>query len=187
MESNAYDLPSRRTALLLGVAAVAAGCGQPSETSEKTEASADCTFNPLNVQTAPSIGFKDGTLTLKSVHCKTVYFSDRPERVAGWMPTEEILDHWVDGGEDSFKAVPPNADVSMFDGKEFHECVVVLSNPRLEEGDLLYDVKTLAGELPAKGGPTTMFIDAGHRRRRNRRVARRTARRTSRRVARRQD
>jgi hypothetical protein len=85
--------------------------------------------------------------------------------------------------ENSFEVNPPNADLSIYENGEFHEVVVVLTNPVLADGDLTYTVEILEGELLESGGATTLFIDPGpvHRK------VRRTSRRTARRVDRRQD
>jgi hypothetical protein len=141
----------------------------------------------LLVQTAPSIRYADGSLTLESVHGMTLYFADRPDRVTGWLPTTEQIADWGTG-DDSFASDPPNADLSILSAADDVQVVVVLTNPRLADGDLTYDVEILEGEMPAAAGPSSLFIDvvgrpltpvsvAG--------VSRRTSRRTARRVDRR--
>ena len=39
------------------------------------------------------------------------------------------------------------------------DIVVTLRNPVLAGEDLAYDVKILEGDMPAKGGPVSLFID----------------------------
>jgi len=112
----------------------------------------------LFVQTAPTMLYEDGVLVLEAVNDMTVYFSDRPERIAGWMSTTEFLDEWGDGDQ-SFASDPPNADLSILTDEVAIEAVVVLNNPRLIAGDLLYDVEILGGEIPAFAGPASLFID----------------------------
>jgi len=115
----------------------------------------------------------------------TVYFSDRPERISGHTPTEAFVSEWG-VGEDSFQSNPPNAALSIFSGKgEPEEIVLTLANPRLKQGDLIYDVEVLEGNATASGAGSSLFIDvigrpltpmsiAGvHRRRRRRRMIRR--------------
>jgi hypothetical protein len=94
------------------------------------------------VQTAPSVRYEDGSLILESVNDMTLYFSDRPERITGWMTTVEHVQDWG-SGDDSFASDPPNADLSILHGEESLEIVVVLANPRLSGGDLIYDVEIL--------------------------------------------
>ena len=87
-------------------------------------------------------------------------------------------------GDDSFASNPPNAVLSILDGEEVDDVVVVLKEPRLSDGDLSYTVSVLDGKLPASGGASSLFIDvvgrpltpvsvAGVRRRTRRRVIRR--------------
>ena len=47
----------------------------------------------LFVQSAGSMSFSDGVLTLKDVAPLTIFFSDRPQRVAGHMPTKSFMQH----------------------------------------------------------------------------------------------
>ncbi len=135
----------------------------------------------LFVQTAKSVVFENGKLTLNGLAPTTLYFSDRPDRVVGHITSDEFLDAW-DEGEDSFADDPPNAALSVFshDGDEIHDIVVVLKDPALNGDVMTYNVEILDGEMPASGGPSSLFIDvigrplspvsvAGARRRRRRR------------------
>jgi hypothetical protein len=101
-----------------------------------------------------------GTLTLKGVGPTTLFFSDRPYRLAGHYTTEEYLELW-DDGKDSFLADPPNATLSVFEpGKEdLVDLVVELRNPRPEGADFSYDIKILSGKISEVGGPSSLFID----------------------------
>ena len=115
----------------------------------------------LFVQTAKNVAFKDGVLTLKDVSPVTAFFSERPERIVGHVRNDLFLKQWTEG-KNSFKSDPPNAALSVFGEKARPTgAVVVLSNPRLDGGNLLYDVRTLKGTLPAAGTETTLFIDGG--------------------------
>jgi hypothetical protein len=139
--------------------------------------------NLLFVQSAHGVELSNGKLRLKSVNPATLLFSDRPDRITGHEPTEDFVDDW-DKGDDSFKAVPPNATLSILTGPEPQEIVLVLNSPRLENGDLLYAVQVLDGARQASGGASSLFIDtvgnplspgsvAGvHRRHRRRRIRR---------------
>jgi hypothetical protein len=99
-------------------------------------------------------------LTLKGLSPTTIYFSDRPVRLAGHYRTAEYLKFWKEG-PDSFLKDPPNATLSVFEkGKDdLVDVVVTLRNPRLKGNDLSYDVKVIEGKLPKAGGPATLFID----------------------------
>jgi hypothetical protein len=112
----------------------------------------------LFVQSAEGVQYADGVLTLKEVNPITVLFSDRPERLAGHMATEELVPFWGEGA-DSFKANPPNADLAMLDGSKAENVVVTLQDPKLEGRDLSYRVDLLEGQPPASGGAASLFID----------------------------
>ena len=100
------------------------------------------------------------TLTLKGVSPTTLFFSDRPDRIAGHFNKNDYLKTWTDG-KDSFDADPPNAVLSVFEGDKDYllDVVVTLNNPRYQGNDLTYDITLVDGELPLVGGPSSLFID----------------------------
>jgi len=115
----------------------------------------------LFVQNAKAVVFDKGTLTLKGVSPMTLFFSDRPVRIAGHFHTkDEFVPLW-DEGKDSFLKDPPNATVSIYEkGKEqLVDVVVKLSKPRLKGEDLTYDIKVIEGKVPKRGGECSVFID----------------------------
>jgi len=117
----------------------------------------------LFVQNAAGVEIGAGarTLTLKSVSPTTLFFSDRPVRIAGHYRTSEYLEFWKNG-PDSFLKDPPNATLSVFQtGKdELSDVVVTLRNPRVSGADLTYDIAVISGTLPPAGaGPASLFID----------------------------
>lgn len=115
----------------------------------------------LFVQNAKSMRYDkaSGTLTLVDVSPVTLFFSDRPERIAGNMPTDHFIPFWGEG-KDSFAKDNPNANLSILEkDKAFSDVVVELSRPSLKGGNLTYSVKIIDGVIPAKGGPVSLFID----------------------------
>lgn len=111
------------------------------------------------VQNSKSVSFDKGTMTLNDVSPSTTFFSDRPERLAGHIPTTHFLHIWAEGS-DSFKNDPPNANLSILGEKEgVTNIIVEISNPRLKDNNLTYDIKLLEGELPKEGGISSLFID----------------------------
>ena len=100
------------------------------------------------------------TLTLKGLSPTTLFFSDRPVRIAGHYLTAEYLQFWK-AGPDSFLKDPPNATLSVFEtGKdELSDVVVTLRNPRLAGNNLSYDITVISGTLPKTSGPASLFID----------------------------
>jgi len=153
-------------------------------TDASTSEAADDGINLLFVQNAHSAKLENGVLTLSQVGASTLYFSDRPERVTGHVGTDVFLEHWTDGGEDSFENDPPNAVLSVLGTDEPTDVVVVLSKPRLSGSSLRYDVEILDGATSVSGGASSLFIDSyegpmetDHYRGRHRRVRRHRAHR----------
>jgi hypothetical protein len=114
----------------------------------------------LFVQTAKGMSFDKSTskLTLEVVSPITLFFSDRPERIAGNMKTTAFVPFWSTG-KDSFLSDPPNADISILEGDKLRQVVAVLQSPVIKGDTLTYTVKVLQGEMPAKGSDVSVFID----------------------------
>ena len=114
----------------------------------------------LFVQTAKRMRFDPAAaiVTLEGVSPVTLFFSDRPERIAGNMKTATFVPFWSTG-KDSFLSDPPNADISLVNGHTLEQVVVVLQNPVLQGENLTYKVKVLEGEMPARGDDVSIFID----------------------------
>ena len=153
----------------LGIAALAlplmlacGGAPQPAAPTvvevEEAPAPAPDKLEFLFVQTADSAMLADGVLRMGGVNPATIYFSDRPDRVAGHLTTEEFVATWGEG-EDSFASNPPNATLSILTGDQPQEIVVTITEPRLEDGDLVYNVSILEGADAATGGACSLFID----------------------------
>lgn len=145
-------------ASFLVVPGLARATEEPAKKAEaKTEAAvkqADFLF----VQNARDIHYADGKLTLKGVSPTTIMFSDRPERIAGHMATARFVPFWSKG-KDSFLSDPPNATLSVIHEDKVNDVVVELRDPVLKGDELSYNVRVLEGEMPAKGGAASLFID----------------------------
>jgi len=146
----------RHRRILLGAAAFAAAAGLAPALWAETAATADFLF----VQTADSMAYDaaSGTLTLTGVSPVTLFFSDRPERIAGNMSTAKFVPFWSEG-KDSFLSDPPNADLSIMEDGALRQTVVVLQDPQLDGDRLTYRVSVLSGEMPATGAEVSVFID----------------------------
>lgn len=165
------------------------GCGQPHHDSgsQPAETGDSNQAELLFVQEAQGVAFDGDTLTMKGVKPSILFFTDRPERIAGYWSLDEFMNE-VGTGPDSFADDPPNATLVSLEGDAFVDVVLELAErPRLENGDLIYpNVRIIEGEPPALGGIAALFIDtvgrpmspgsvAGvHRRHRRRAVARHT-------------
>ena len=146
---------------MLAAAALAVGSFAPAALAQGSTQSPQMA-QLLFVQNAVGVEVGAGghTLTLKGLSPTTLFFSDRPVRIAGHYRTEEYLDFWKNG-PDSFLKDPPNATLSVFQkGKdELSDVVVTLRRPRVSGNDITYDVTVISGTLPQAGGPATLFID----------------------------
>jgi len=114
----------------------------------------------LFVQSAEGVSYDAATkkLTLEGVDGTTLFFSDRPARIAGNMKTEAFVPFWSTG-KDSFLSDPPNADLSILDDGKLTQVVVVLRDPVLDGDNLTYTVDVIDGDMPEKAGDASVFID----------------------------
>ena len=103
-------MTTRRHLLLTAAAAAAAAATVRPSQAQAADDMADFLF----VQTADAMTFDKATskLTLEGVGATTLFFSDRPERIAGNMDTAAFIPFWSKGA-DSFLSDPPNADLSL--------------------------------------------------------------------------
>ena len=114
----------------------------------------------LAVLNAAGAKLEGGKLILTGVAPNSIVFADRPVRAAGHVATEQFIMQW-DEGKDSFAKDPPNATVSVLggDGSKVSDAVVTLKTPKLEGGNLTFDVVVLEGSLAGSSGPAALFID----------------------------
>ena len=113
------------------------------------------------------------TITLTGGTGQTVYFSDRPDRLAGTLPDAQFLDGRAFDPQD-----PPNAAIVTMTGEQQDILVVELRDPTIDtaSGAVTYTAQVLDGQpegdvlagLAARQedtaigdalGPTTLFID----------------------------
>lgn len=116
------------------------------------------TIELLFIQTAGAMSHQDGTLTLEQVGPHTIYFSDRPKRLAGSLHNKAFVDHW-NRGKDSFADNPPNAAITFAPDAKQQPAVLELTDVALKGDSLVYTMRILDGALPASSGPVTLFID----------------------------
>ena len=102
------------------------------------------------------------TLRLVKVNQQTLYFSDRPERIAGHVKMADYLEEWTaKAGKDNFAKDPPNATLSVYEPGQPDNTLaaVVITRPHIDGSDLVYNYELIEGKLPAAGGATSLFID----------------------------
>ena len=131
----------------------------------------------LFVQTSNGATLTDAKLTLAGISPNTGWFTDRPYREAGQIPTEEFLTLW-DEGENSFADDPPNADFTCtIDGEVvnyvvelaapfYNPCLFVSSFPSIfplvDYGITFIGPDAVeAGDFVECDGTAHLFIDAG--------------------------
>ena len=144
---------------LLGITAVLAGCaGSQAPSAAAGGSQAQLMF----IQTADDlrVDAARSTLRLVKVNPQTLYFSDRPERIAGNLRMADYLKTWKEG-RDNFGADPPNATLSVYEPGRADPTLVVVTimKPVVDGADLLYTYKIVEGMMPANGGTTSLFID----------------------------
>jgi hypothetical protein len=125
--------------------------------SEPTRPTTTDKVQLLFVQNSLRGSYDGQRLTLDGVG-PTLFFSDRPERVAGKVLTSEFIRHW-DVGSDNFRSSPPNATLSIFTDKGVDSVVVELTDPELDKNILSYKVKVLQGKIPDSFDEASLFID----------------------------
>jgi hypothetical protein len=119
----------------------------------------------LFVQMAQKIDYKksdsqSGVITLYDVPPQTMFFTDRPNRVVGNVPTSAFVSKWTtDRGPNGFASNPPNAAVTVFQSDGAKTAIVELRNPRLDGNKLSYDVKVLQGIGSTQPAEGVLFID----------------------------
>jgi hypothetical protein len=153
---------------------------QPAETGAQEKAEL------LFVQESQGVTIDGETMTMTGVKPQVLFFTDRPQRLAGYLTIDEFLSA-VSEGPDSFAKDPPNATLASLEGDEFVDIVLELTQrPRYEDDKLVFKIEVIQGEIPLTGGPSALFIDTigrpltpgsvagAHRRHRRREVRRRT-------------
>jgi hypothetical protein len=143
------------TALILPIAA----CSGPAVNTSSSE-----TPQMMFVQSAEDLKVDSAanTLRLVKVNQQTLYFSDRPQRIAGHLKMADYLKEWTaKAGKDNFGQDPPNATLSVYEPGQSDNTVVAveITNPVVDGADLIYRYRIINGTMPASGGPTALFID----------------------------
>lgn len=101
----------------------------------------------------------DGGLRLEGVP-SVVFFSDRPERIAGHMSLADFEAAW-DAHADSLAADPPNAAISILGDEE--DVVVEITGLDVEGDTVDLAIVVLDGALPDGGiGAAAVFVDDAH-------------------------
>ena len=117
----------------------------------------------LYVQDAQAATLSDSLLVLSDVDDETLWFTDRPYRETGQLPTEDFVALFSEEGLNSFASDPPNADLSCEVDGEVVNRVVTLQNPvRTQVGEDTWDLHYTAHptEEGTASGPVSCDGDA---------------------------
>ena len=117
----------------------------------------------LFVHTAQTAEMTSATTLVMPVTRDIFAFTDRPNRMHGYMNAHEFVSLWDEGEGDTFKADPPNAVLTWVDGDEMKEAeLLILSAETVSHGrEIAYEVKLLAGETPVDvANNASFFIDS---------------------------
>lgn len=105
-------------------------------------------------------------LQLNHVDSHTLWFTDRPNRKAGFIPTQQLIQRWKIG----FKNVPPNAglihaDMAYQKHGSQQPLALEISQPIIKNHHIIFRVITLSGDTKLmlnkhkKMRHLTLFID----------------------------
>ena len=114
----------------------------------------------LFVISGTSGSLKGDTLTLNGVP-NVIYFSDRPNRIAGHLSLLEFIEMW-DKGVDSFKADPPNATLSVLTKDGAKNVVVELMSVEQKRGSVVFKVVVPDGRLPVSFEASSLYMDVSY-------------------------
>ena len=146
-------MTTRLTATLALCTALVAGMALAEDNSE---------LQLMFVQTAAGIEIDRAAqeLRLKDVVPQVLYFSDRPQRVAGHVDMAGYLEEWTKG-KDNFGEDPPNATLSVYEPVQSENTTVVIEimQPEVDGKDITYRYTLINGEMPAAGENAALFID----------------------------
>jgi hypothetical protein len=151
-----------RTSLLTAGVMLMAACAKTP--TAPTAAASQPALQFMFVQSAEDIKVDpaQSTFRLVRVNQQTLYFTDRPQRMAGHIKMPAYLEEWTRAaGSNNFSSDPPNASLSVYEaGKPENTVTVVkLTQPVVDGDDLIYSYKLIEGAMPKAGGATALFID----------------------------
>src|SRR5215472_4025166 len=139
-EDNRGADQSRRALISAAAVAAVTGLGLPLSFAAKAQAE-EAKPMLMFVQIADDLKVDKAAQTFRLVKVgqQTLFFADRPERIAGHVRMADYLAEWTSkAGSDNFGNNPPNATLSVFEPSQSHNtlAVVTISNPKAEGADL---------------------------------------------------
>jgi hypothetical protein len=116
----------------------------------------------LFVHTAETAEMTSTTTLVMPVTRDIFAFTDRPNRMHGYMNAHEFVSLWDEGEGDTFKADPPNAVLTWADGGEIIEAeLLIISAETVSNGrGIAYEVELESGHKVARNmAGASLFID----------------------------
>ncbi|MEM1130022.1 MAG: hypothetical protein AAGH83_05795 [Pseudomonadota bacterium] len=114
----------------------------------------------LTVQQGDRASYDGERLTLHNAR-KTLWFSDRPDRLYGDVSGATYVAAWDEGG--TFVSDPPNAVLIGEDGGLSEPVVMILESAEETEDGFRYLVTMISGDMPDELDLPALFVDAGER------------------------
>jgi len=151
-----------RISMLAAVALSMAACAKTSTAPNNAASSSAPQF--MFVQSADDlkVDATKNTFRLVKVNQQTLYFTDRPRRIAGHIRMPAYLAEWTRAaGSNNFSSDPPNATLSVYEPGQADNTITVikLTQPTVDGDDLIYNYKLIEGTMPKAGGASALFID----------------------------
>jgi len=112
------------------------------------------------VQQAASLSYDGRTLTLEGLAPATIFFSDRPYRLAGHVETAVFANLW-DAPAGTFAQSPPNAAISVLGETNAAPAIVTLTSAQVDGDSISYGVRLVSGQPPETARNVALFIDHG--------------------------
>ena len=158
-----FHFASRRSLLAFATAGMAGGLGSSVLSIEPARAEDEKPML-MFVQIAENLKVDAAAKTVRLINVgqQTLYFADRPVRIAGHLRMADYLQEWTSkAGPDNFGKDPPNAALSVFEPGQTDNTLAIIEirKPKVEGQDLVYEYKVIDGKLPSTGGQTSLFID----------------------------
>jgi hypothetical protein len=151
-------------ALIALTLSMAACANAPSATTTPNSSISSSATQFMFVQSAEDlkVDAEKSIIRLVKVDQQTLYFSDRPQRIAGHIKMPDYLAEWARAASsNNFGSDPPNATLSVYESGQPDNTIAVvkISQPVVDGNDLTYSYKLIEGAMPKGGGATALFID----------------------------
>ena len=116
----------------------------------------------LFVHTAQTAEMTSDTTLVMPVTREIFAFTDRPNRLHGYLNAHEFASMWNKGEGDTFQADPPNAVLTWIDSEDVKETEVVITNAAVTDNgrSIVYELVIENGDvLIGKMQDASFFID----------------------------